>query len=144
MFVLANNREAHGAAIAAGYNLLLGRTPVARNAALLEDSQWWPRERVLHHQWQKLERLVRHAYQHVPFYRDAMHRLEMTPDDVRTPADFAKLPVLTKADLNQHQPDLFATNADPARLIKTASGGSTGVPVTVYHDPEFEIGRAHV
>ena len=52
MFVLANNREAHGAAIAAGYALLLGRTPVARNAALLEDSQWWPRERVLHHQWQ--------------------------------------------------------------------------------------------
>jgi phenylacetate-CoA ligase len=137
MLLLGMNRPVHEAAVAAAYRLAMGRAPVSRNAAALEASQWWPRERVLAYQWDKLQRLVRHAFEQVPYYRSAMQGLGMTPEDVRTPGDFARLPVLTKDDLRQHQDGLFAANADRRRVIRTASGGSTGVPVTVYHDRAF-------
>jgi len=137
MLLLANRREIHAATVAAGYRLLLGAKPQARNAAELEASQWWPREQVLALQWQKLQRLVRHAYAQVPYYQDAMRRLGLTPNTIRTPEDFARLPILAKADLNEHREELFALDADRDQVIRTASGGSTGAPVTVYHDPAF-------
>ena len=137
MILVGANREIHAAAVAAGYRLMMRGKPVALRASELDASQWWSQSRVLALQWEKLQRLLEHAYRQAPYYRQAMLERELTPADIRTPADFAKLPILTKALINEHQADLFAANADRAKVIRTASGGSTGVPVTVYHDPAF-------
>lgn len=137
MLVLSTKRDLHGAAVAAGYRLFMAGRPVGRLAAALEASQWWPRDRVLAYQWQKLRHLIAHAYAHVPYYREAMRGLGLAPEDIATPRDYARLPVLTKALINQRQQDLFASGVDRRRLIRTASGGSTGAPVTVYHDQAF-------
>lgn len=130
-------RPLHRALIRAGYGLVHGRSVLARKAEELERSQWWSPERQQEEQWQRLQRLVEHAYSHVPFYRDAMQSLGMEPGDVRTPEDYARLPVLTKAVINEQRERLVAENFPRERLIHTASGGSTGRPVGLYHDPEF-------
>ena len=73
----------------------------------------------------------------MPYYRRVMDDLGMEPEDVHTPEDFARLPVLTKQLVNARREELVTEGFPRERLIKTASGGSTGSPVTLYHDPEF-------
>lgn len=130
----------HREVVRAGFRLAYGRTALGRRLRELEESQWWPAERVRVYQWQRLRGLVEHAYAQVPYYRRTMHELGIEPGDVRGPEDYRKLPVLTKQIINEHREELVADNADRSRLIKTASGGSTGAPVALYHDPGMVAG----
>ncbi|MBI2886614.1 MAG: phenylacetate--CoA ligase family protein [Chloroflexi bacterium] len=127
----------HRTAIRAGYRLAYARSPLARRHAELERSQWWPRERILDLQWAKLQRLIRHVYQQVPHYREAMEALGMEPQDLRGPEDYARLPLLSKQEINAQRETLVAVGFPRSRLIRTASGGSTGAPVGFYHDPDM-------
>ena len=121
----------------AGFHLRYGRSLLVRRWRELEESQWLPPERVKELQWRKLQRLLQHAYEHVPFYRQKLKTAGVHPQDIRTPEAFSRLPILTKADINEHVEDLVADGFPRPRLIKTASGGSTGAPVHFYHDPDF-------
>ncbi|MBI4499153.1 MAG: phenylacetate--CoA ligase family protein [Chloroflexi bacterium] len=112
--------------------------------AELEASQWWPRERVLAHQWDRLRRLVRFAYDHVPYYHHVMDSLDLTPDAIRTPDDYRRLPILTKADIRAHRDDLLVRGVARKDLIATGSGGSTGEPVALYHDAAMVAGTKAV
>jgi phenylacetate-CoA ligase len=96
----------------------------------LEESQWWPRERLEAYQAERLRRLIERAYAHVPYYRRVMGERGLTPADVRTPADLIRLPFLTKADIRAHSD---ALRADDARgLARFNTGGSTGEPLIFY------------
>ncbi|MFW6103336.1 MAG: phenylacetate--CoA ligase family protein, partial [Chloroflexota bacterium] len=53
----------------------------------LEESQWWPLERILELQSRRLQRLVEHAYVRVPYYRRVMEGRGIVPSDIRTAAD---------------------------------------------------------
>jgi phenylacetate-coenzyme A ligase PaaK-like adenylate-forming protein len=64
----------------------------------------------------------------VPFYRERWTDLGIAPQDIRSLADFARLPVLTKADIRNHADDLKATSLK-AGLGYKATGGSTGEPL---------------
>ena len=57
----------------------------------LEESQWWPLERLRELQNQKLRRLIAHVYQHVPFYRDLMDQRGLAPADYETEILTARL-----------------------------------------------------
>ncbi len=48
----------------------------------------------------------------------------MQPERILTPADFARLPLLTKADIRANLDDLIAPAARASILFKT-TGGST-------------------
>lgn len=89
-------------------------------------------------QWQRLTKLLAHAEARVPYYRDVFRRLGGSARDIRTWEDFAALPVLTKTIVREHAADLVATGPNGARLIRHASGGSTGVPLSFFHDPRSE------
>ena len=130
----------HRTAIWAGFRLAYGRTALGRRLRELEDSQWWSPERARDFQWARVRRLVEHAYRNVPYYRREMGSLGMEPGDVRGPEDFRRLPVLTKQLINEHREELVAETADRGQMIKTASGGSTGAPVALYHDPRMVAG----
>ena len=127
----------HRALVRTGYQLAYGRSPLARRAAELERSQWWSPEQHREAQWQRLTRLIEHAYRTVPFYREAMQELGIEPGDIRSPEDYARLPVLSKATINQEQERLISSDFPKEQLIRTASGGSTGRPVSLYHDAAF-------
>lgn len=103
---------------------------------LMLDLQWRPEEEVRRFQWLELRRLLRHAYEHVPFHRRRFEALGVTPEDLRTPADYARLPLLEKRDFAEYADDLLSRTADPARLYTSGSGGSTGAPMRYRHDHE--------
>jgi len=55
--------------------------------------------------WQtaRLREQVAHAYQHSPFYRRKLRAARVTPSEIRTLADLAKLPFTTKDELKEDQ-----------------------------------------
>ncbi len=85
----------------------------------------------------KLRALIEHAAARVPFHARRLRDAGVEPAGVRSIADLAGLPLLTKADLRDGGADLLADGkVDPA-WIRNASGGSTGAPVVFYQDAAY-------
>jgi phenylacetate-CoA ligase len=79
--------------------------------------------------------MVSYAQEHVPYYRETLDRLGLTPGDFATADDLARLPLIEREQL-QRDPEYFVSTERPIeRYIKLATDGTTGMPVTVYHDP---------
>lgn len=97
-------------------------------------TEWLGREALDALQRERLQRLVRHCYEHVPYYRRLFDRLHLSPAEVQTPADLAKLPVLTKDQVRQHYDELIADDAATRRYLHGSTGGSTGTPLRFLHD----------
>src|SRR6476620_1861321 len=55
-------------------------------------------------QLERLQWSVRHAYDHVTHYRRAFDEAGVSPDDVRSLEDLARLPFTTKATLRDNYP----------------------------------------
>jgi phenylacetate-coenzyme A ligase PaaK-like adenylate-forming protein len=85
-------------------------------------------------QTRRVRAAVAHAHQHVPYYRETMTRLGLTPTDFQTAADLKKFPLLERRQI-QRDPEYFVTGGRARESwFKCRTGGSTGAPVTVYHD----------
>jgi len=96
-----------------------------------------PREQVLAAQMASLSRLLAYAEQWVPYYRQMFSELGITSRDVRSLDDFARLPVLTKDIVRERQRDLLSEDPSVGPLVAHHSGGSTGVPLTFFHDRRY-------
>lgn len=101
-----------------------------RYRRLFERSQWLPREQVLALQWSELSRLLDHVFTHVPYYQRKYKAAGIERANIRSLADFARLPVLTRQEIQQHREELRAANV--ARLLPHSTGGSTGSPTRFY------------
>jgi phenylacetate-CoA ligase len=99
----------------------------------LQESQWWPPERLLDHQVRQLGALAAHAYRTVPIHRRRLDAAAIDPARPLTLADWRRLPVLTRKDLQQSEAALLsrAVPREHGELVTTKSSGSTGTPVTV-------------
>lgn len=109
-------------------------TTALKHLRRLRRSQWWPPEQLASYQAEKLHRLLRHAYDHVPYYHDAMHERGLTPDDFHTAADLAKLPVLTRCIAQRQIRRLWSDNLVRRHLSGGYTGGSTGEPLGIMRD----------
>ena len=61
-----------------------------------EQNQWWPRDRILELQNERLRQLVRHTCENVPYYRRIFDKRTLKSGDIESVQDLVKLPVLTK------------------------------------------------
>ncbi|MDH4099351.1 MAG: hypothetical protein OEV28_02100 [Nitrospirota bacterium] len=82
--------------------------------------------------------MLEHAYRHVPYYRRVFEGIGATPADIRTLAEMEKLPILTKEIIRENFEDLIATNIPKEHLIANSTGGSTGEPLRLYQDRQYE------
>ncbi len=82
-------------------------------------------------QGNRLHKIVEYAYHNVPFYRNKLQEMDLTPDDIQTIDDITKLPFTTKKDLRDNYP--FGLQAAPqSEIIRIhASSGTTGNPTIV-------------
>jgi len=96
----------------------------------LEQSQWLTREQILNEQSQRLHNFIKDVYQHVPYYRAMFDSLNLKPEDIKSAADLAKLPFLTKQLITENNGQIIADNAGP--LVKTSTGGSSGSPLVFF------------
>ena len=79
----------------------------------------------------RLQETVTRVYAKVPAYRAKMDAAGVKPEDVKTLADLAKLPFVTKQDLRDNYPfGLFAVPREELVRIH-ASSGTTGKPTVV-------------
>jgi phenylacetate-CoA ligase len=104
-------------------------THTMRCLSELEESQWWPLERIQQLQSQRLQRLVRYAHERVPYYRRLMDERGVSPDSIRTAADLQRLPILTKQDIREHHNELQAQGFPRGELCSGRTSGSTGTPL---------------
>ncbi|MBO4263947.1 MAG: phenylacetate--CoA ligase [Bacteroidales bacterium] len=91
-------------------------------------------------QGKRLHKVVAYVYHNVPFYRNKMQEMDLSPDDIRSIEDIVKLPFTTKKDLRDNYP--FGLQAAPAsEVIRIhASSGTTGNPTIVgYTRKDVEI-----
>mgnify|MGYP006275473423 CR=1 FL=1 len=94
------------------------------------------REELRELQGERLRETVEHAYENVPFYREQLDELGVSPADIESIDDITKLPMTTKEDFRDEYPDgLFAVDDDDIRRIH-ASSGTTGKPKIVSYTEE--------
>jgi phenylacetate-CoA ligase len=119
------------------------RRPVLERLHDLRRTQYLSLDELHALQSNALSRLVEHAYAHVPMYRARFAALGLSPSDVRTPEDLAKLPVLRRADLRAYGP-AWASTAPPIPTIRKQTSGTTGEPLLFGFEPDSEHWRRAV
>ncbi len=90
----------------------------------------------------RLRQLLWHAFETVPFYRRRWREAGISPAELRSLADLARLPVVTKAELRDAGEDALSEAVRGRReLGRLRTSGSTGRPFTLYELPEFRALR---
>jgi phenylacetate-CoA ligase len=91
-------------------------------------------------QLRRLHAVVSRAYENVPLFQERMRERGLTPSNIETLADLAKLPFTIKTDLRDTYP--FGMFASPMTEIVRlhASSGTTGKPIVVaYTQDDLQV-----
>ncbi len=104
----------------------------------LRESERWDRDRLEAYQFEQLKDLLIHAGKNVPYYRKLFREYGFKPEKVQCINDIKILPYLDKETLRDNANELIDENLPKNRLIRTGTGGSTGIPVAIYGIKETE------
>ncbi|MFT3759463.1 phenylacetate--CoA ligase family protein [Thauera sp.] len=96
----------------------------------LEDSQWWPADRLERHRIEQLRAFLGQIGRTVPYYRGLFAREGFDPSRVDTLAALQALPFLTKSVIRANVEQLEAEGHGP--LSRYNTGGSSGEPLIFY------------
>ena len=96
----------------------------------IEESQWWPDERLIAAQVERLRGFMVQAGRDVPYYRDLFARTRFDPSGVQSVTDLQALPFLDKPTIRAAGDRLKSERA--GKLIKYNTGGSSGEPLVFY------------
>jgi len=110
--------------------------PAAREAQLaailfqLEQSQWWTAAQHRERQLVQAAALLEHAYRQLPFYRERLAQAGYLPGKALTPEVWARIPRLTRAELQQVGPALVSAQLPDGhgKTYEVSTSGSTGRP----------------
>lgn len=105
-------------------------TNLERFYNLLDESQWWPHERITEMQQVELARFVNHARFTSPFYKTRLNVLFRRNGTI----DFDRwedIPIMTRADLSLQKDSIQSTTPIPSHgpFGSVQTSGSTGDPV---------------
>lgn len=95
-----------------------------RYLEFLNHSQNWSADQLRHYQHQQFQSLLHFALRTVPYYqqRQSAYRSPQVED----------LPLLTKAELRQHNPEFVSRKFWRPLLIKAFTSGTTGTPLKLW------------
>ena len=104
----------------------------------LEQSQWWPRERIESAQFDQLGTLLRHAATTVPFYAD---RLRDLPDGPLDAEAWSRIPLLSRAEIQAAGSELESRRLPQShgRTLEIFTSGSTGKPIRAARTQAWEL-----
>lgn len=110
--------------------LLLGR-PSFSILRELNESQWWPRERLDALRLERMQRLIRLAYEHTAYWRKVMNKNGIRPSDIRSLDDLRKFPLLEKQTLRERREEMvWREEGKRVQLVRTS--GSTNEALEFY------------
>ncbi len=97
----------------------------------LEATQWMSAATLGERQREQLGRLARHAFRHSKHFRDRLRRAGLKPDDLAAPGGLARLPALTRREIQTAGEAFYCAEVPPDHLplAETRTSGATGEPV---------------
>lgn len=116
-------------AILQAHQLLTGRKILHRFDELMQ-TQWLSWDELYALQQERLYRLVDYAYRYVPYYQRVFREIDFHPLDLRRdPANFYRLPLLTKEEIRANWDQFLTTEPQVRRqMVSRSTSGSTGEP----------------
>jgi len=81
-----------------------------------------------------LKAMIKHVYSNSPYYNKIMKNLGVTPMDIESFNDLREFPVLTKGNIRNNIDNILAKNIPVSMRAKSATGGSTGLPLEFWRD----------
>jgi len=97
------------------------------------------------YQFKTMKKLVAYAYDNTEFYRKRFTEQGVEPGDIGSLEDFAQLKPVTREDIQEHGLEVISKEFNRDSLLSGHSSGSTGQPITYYHDRQaYSAGRAAV
>lgn len=109
--------------------------------AFLTHTADWSRNRIETYKLDSLRSLVAHAIDHVPFYRQRYGREGIAAEDIRSLADFSRLPELQTDDLVESAEQLHAEQFDTYHPLPTHTSGTTGQSKSLFRGSRQEAFR---
>ena len=92
------------------------------------------KEHIEEYHFLKLKSLLEHSYSTVPFYRDTWGEYGIEINKIKSLDDFYNSIPFVVRDMVQDAPDRFLSSLyKPTQRLKMNSGGSTGIPLTLYY-----------
>lgn len=110
-----------------------GRFPEFRQ--LMQDMESADEGAVIAYQNEQLQKIIQHAYRSVPYYTRLFDEHGIKPEDIRSPEDLPRIPVLTKDLLKKHFDELWSRDFQRDQLADGHTSGTTGTPMEVLYDP---------
>ncbi|NUO79291.1 phenylacetate--CoA ligase family protein [candidate division KSB1 bacterium] len=108
----------------------------------LQEAQWWSTDRVAEWQLQRLQAIVRYACDNVPGYHALYKDAGIAPSDIRSLADFKRVPRVDKKLLRDNLADFTSRAIPQSQRIYVTTGGSTGEPLGFYHTRSNHVREA--
>lgn len=91
-------------------------------------------EQILRLQRERSIAMARFAFENTEFYRTRYTKAGFSLGDLSHAENFQYLPTISKRDIREHSDEIVVENV-PARFrLSSTTGGSTGEPLTLYHD----------
>ena len=110
-------------------------TYIMKTLKFLRESQSWDEDRIKNYQLAKIKKLVKYAYQNIPYYKNLFDRNSILPQDIKTFADFKKIPILSKDIVRRENQNLTAADVEKSKnVILGLTGGTTGLSLNIYKD----------
>jgi phenylacetate-CoA ligase len=94
--------------------------------AAAEARTFWSAEEVRAYQAERLQTFIAHAVATVPFYRDRFAAVGLEPAAIRSIEDMRALPILTKAEAQEHVDELISTAVPDRERTWIHTSGTTG------------------
>ncbi len=101
----------------------------------LEMTQWYSPEQLKELQLVKLKKLLQHCYTNIPYYRNLFNDRGLSLNDIHSPDDLSKIPILTKNDVQGNLKQLIAKDKHRPYIVRKTSG-STATPLVTYIDKQ--------
>jgi phenylacetate-coenzyme A ligase PaaK-like adenylate-forming protein len=96
-------------------------------------TQWLSEHELGDYQARKLRTLIGAAAVHVPYYRKRFDALGLDVERLRFPHDLARLPLLTRRDV-QEAGDELISKEKLGPLLSSSTSGTSGAPLALYQD----------
>jgi phenylacetate-CoA ligase len=107
----------------------------------LDRTQWLPPEAIEQGQLTQVRGLLEHCIPQVPYYQELLQNAGIRPADIRTMADFRRIPLLDRQTYQQQFPR-FQARSLPEGMVKTTvqnTSGSSGRPIKVWNTNLTEL-----
>jgi phenylacetate-CoA ligase len=88
------------------------------------------------YQFKAMKKLIAYAYENSAFYKEKFDAQGVKPEDVQSLEDFSQLECVTREDVQYRTEDMISKEFRKQDLLPGNSSGSTGQPITYYHDKQ--------